>query len=92
MNKTTISEHLNMLILSMASKQKVFNDLESELFQLNAYTTFIEQLIQINLEVLDLKQEEKQDEYNRLIELYFEGEIDSPEQIIERLTTDLHAV
>lgn len=81
-----------MLILSMASKQKVFNDLESELFQLNAYTTFIEQLIQINLEVLDLKQEEKQDEYNRLIELYFEGEIDSPEQIIERLTTDLHAV
>ena len=88
----TIPEHINMLILSMVSKQKVLNDLESELFQANVYETYINHLIEINIELLNLKKEEKLGEYSRLIELYFEGQIDNPDQVIERLKTDLHAV
>ena len=87
----TTPEHLNILILSMVSKQKVFNDLESDLFQANIYETYIEHLIEINLELLNLKKEKK-DEYKRLIGLYLEGEIEEPDQVIERLKTNLHAV
>ena len=87
----TTPEHLNILILSMVSKQKVFNDLESDLFQANIYETYIEHLIEINLELLNFNIE-KEDEYKRLIELYLEGEIEDPDQVIERLKTDLHAV
>ncbi|MFW6008995.1 MAG: hypothetical protein ACOCP8_07005 [archaeon] len=85
------AKRLNMLILSMAAKQRIFNDLESELIQLNVYEKYIDHLIEINLDLLELNIEKK-DNYKRLIELYIEGEIEDPEQILETLKNDLNPV
>ena len=80
-----------MIILSMSAKQRVFNDLESELIQLNVYEKYIDHLIAINIDLLDLNKE-KEDDYKRLIELYIEGKIEKPDQVLETLENDLNLV
>jgi len=88
MNQPT-AERLNVIILSMAAKQKVFNDLESEMIQLNVYEKYIDHLIEINLDLLNLDKENKE-KYKWLIDMYFEGEIEEPDQVIASLKNDLN--
>ena len=90
MNQPT-AERLNVIILSMAAKQKVFNDLESEMIQLNVYEKYIDYLIEINLDLLNLDKEKKE-EYKWLIDMYLEGEIEEPDQVIASLKNDLNIV
>ena len=85
------AERLNILILSMAAKQRIFNNLESELIQLNVYEKYIDHLIEINLDLLDLNKEKKA-HYKRLIELYIEGQFEDTDQVLETLKNDLNLV
>ena len=89
LNKTT-SERLNIIILSMVTKQKILNDLESKVFQVDIYEKYIDNLMEINLELLNLdtyNMEEKKDQYKKLIESYVKGKIKNQNQILDKLKT-----
>ena len=67
----------------MSAKQQLLDRLQNNFFQANIYTEYINKLIQINLEIMDL--EEKEDNYKELIKAYMNNEIEDPNLIINKL-------
>jgi hypothetical protein len=79
----------------MVTKQNILNDIKSELFNIDIYDEYVEYLIEINLELLNMpnnKFEEKKRLYRRLIDMYIKGQINDPDQILKRLKVNLHSV
>ena len=83
MNDSLI-KHLNVIILSMATKQKIFDELHSVLFNADIYRGYMDNLIQINLELMN--KPHKKSQYERLISSYIENESEDPNNIIKKLT------
>ncbi|MFW6268713.1 MAG: hypothetical protein ACOC4G_01415 [Bacillota bacterium] len=78
-------KYLNMVIVSMASKQKAMDKLKSKLFNLDVFTHYIDILIQINLNLMKINQK-NEEKYKYLINQYLEGKIKgSPSKILEKL-------
>lgn len=73
---------LNTIILSMASKQKIFDSMNSEIFKCNIYSGYIELLVDLNLTLLN--KDEKYEEYISLINGYLEDKLEI-EDVIEKL-------
>ncbi len=72
---------LNTIILSMATKQKVLDDLKSNIFTVNVYSEYIEDLIYLLLSLNGSP--EKKEIYEQNIKKYLEGEIAIPEKVLE---------
>ncbi len=90
MNKDLV-RRLNILILSMVTKQKVLNDLKSEVFKINVYEQYINELIDIILLNLNLDQEKYRYRYKELIKLFIKGEINDPEVVIKKLQRECNS-
>lgn len=67
----------------MAAKQKLFDGLGNKMFKINIFRGYIDFLIQINLESLNL--EGKKDKYKKLIQNYLNEEIKDPDIILNKL-------
>lgn len=72
-----------MIILSMASKQKVLDKLKSDIFQVNVYQEYIDNLIDVNLDLIGSST--SKGNYLQNIEEYLKGNIDEPDEVIESL-------
>ncbi len=81
---------LNTIILSMATKQQLFDSLESEIFQApNIYSDYINTLIVVNIRFMGFKKEKVAlNKYKLLIEKYLSGEITEPNDLINILMDD----
>ncbi len=81
---------INAIILSMYTKQHLFDKLESEMFSAsNIYTDYIDALIYANLKLLGIKNVQKAtNEYKQLINRYISDEIRDPNDIINILVDD----
>ncbi|MFW5991863.1 MAG: hypothetical protein ACOCQN_01580 [Halanaerobiaceae bacterium] len=71
---------INMIILSMASKQKILNKLNNNFFSIDIYQEYINNLIEVNLEIMDKPAAEK--DYLNNIENYLQGKIDEPDEVL----------
>lgn len=74
---------LNKLILSMVTKQELLDKLKSDVFNINIYRTYINALIKINLNLMNL--EGKTQTYHNLIDSYLHGNIKDPDEILKLL-------
>jgi len=85
-----VIEQLNITILSMAAKQQLFDNLESELISMKIYTEYIDLLIDINLKLMKLYPGEdqfKNKQYEKLIQNYISNNDNDiePDKIIQSL-------
>ncbi len=77
---------LNGIILSMVTKQEIFDKLKNEMFNIDIFRTYINALIKINLELMNL--EGKTQTYHKLINDYLRGKIKDPDEIITLLKSN----
>ncbi|MEJ6952083.1 hypothetical protein [Natronospora cellulosivora (SeqCode)] len=69
---------LNTVILSMITKQKVLNDLESKVFSVDIYGEYIESLTCVLLSLNNSP--DKKYEYEENVKKYLEGKLEEPEE------------
>ena len=81
-----INKKLNLLILNMAAKQQLLDELQSQIFKINIYQEYLNQLIKINLEILNLTN--KEEKYKQLINNYINNEIENPDIILNKLKSN----
>ncbi|MFW6023032.1 MAG: hypothetical protein ACOCQW_05945 [Halanaerobiaceae bacterium] len=86
-DKKDVIDFLNSIILSMASKQKVFDGLKSNIFDINIYTGYIDLLIHANLQLIGKDSDDKVLNYKLLIEQYLKDKIERKE-VIENIKND----
>ena len=77
--------NLNTIILSMRAKQKLLDGLKSEIFKLEIYGGYIDNLIDILLNLMGFERREARSEYYKLIEMFLDGDIENPDEVVDML-------
>lgn len=84
-----VIELINTIILSMAAKQEILNNMESNVFSANIYDSYINLLIKANAKLLNVSEKEVQVHYRQLIKDFITGNL-SIEQLELKLKNNFY--